>query len=81
MQTDKAAMRRVSSLKIDMRLQRKRKYPDGKKVRKKNAQDILEYDVHVVKARYDEERRSWMYTLTDWEQKELPGETEETRLG
>lgn len=64
-----------------MGLQRPRKYPDGKKIWKKNAQDLFEYEVHVVSARYDEERQSWMYTLTDWEKKALSGETDETRLG
>lgn len=62
-------------------LQRPRKFPDGRKIRKKNSSNILEYDVHVVKARYDEELQSWMYTLTDYEQKALSGETQETMLG
>lgn len=64
-----------------MGLQRPRKYPDGKKIWKKNAQDIFEYVVHVVSARYDEGCQSWMYTLTDWEKKAMSGETDETRLG
>ena len=55
-------------------------YFNGDKTRKKNPQGIAEYDVHVVSARYDEERATWMYTLTDWEQKEMLGETEETGL-
>lgn len=64
-----------------MRMQRPRRFPDGKKTRKKNAQGILAFDVHVVSARYDEKEKSWMYTLEDWQQNPLPGETEETKLG
>ena len=63
-----------------MSLQPDQKFPNGKKVRKENLQGILEYDVHVVSARYDPECKEWMYTLTDWEKNALPGETEETKL-
>ena len=45
-----------------------------------NAQGIYDAIVHVVSARYDGGEREWMYTLTDFEQKELSGETPETRL-
>lgn len=68
-------------LKPDMSLQRKRKYEDGKKIMKKNDHDILIFEVYVVSARYDEEGQSWIYKLTDWERKEIDGETKETMLG
>ena len=60
--------------------QPERKFPNGKKIRKQNAQGIFEYDVHVVSARYDAELKEWMYTLTDWEKKPITGETEEEKL-
>ena len=64
-----------------MGLQRPRKFSDGHMTMKMNPQGILEYDVHVVNARYDKKRKEWMYKLTDWEGKAMSGETEETKLG
>ena len=49
-------------------------------MRKMNAQGIYDTIVHIVSARYDGGERECMYILTDFEQKELPGETPETRL-
>ena len=46
-----------------------------------NAQGIFDKTVHVVSARYDTGEKEWMYTLTDYEHKEMSGETQETRLG
>lgn len=60
---------------------RPRKHTNGKKLRKKNAQGIPQYDVSIVSARYDNERHSWMYTLMDWRNESIFGETEETMLG
>ncbi|KAL9134428.1 MAG: hypothetical protein Q9175_004387 [Cornicularia normoerica] len=60
---------------------RPRKHGDGKKLRKQNAQGILQYNVSVVRARYDHVRHSWMYTLNDWQNEPIAGETEETKLG
>lgn len=61
--------------------QRPRKWEDKKKLRKKNAQGILQYDVTIVSARYDDKHHSWMYTLDDWHNERIPGETAETMLG
>ena len=57
-----------------------RAFSDGEKAQKANQAGIYEYIVYVVSARYDEERKEWMYKLTDWERKAMPGETEETKL-
>ena len=64
----------------DIRLQPKQEYSIGSTARKMNTSGIYEYEVHVVGARYDSGRKEWMYTLTDWEGKAMPGETEETKL-
>lgn len=69
-----------SAVRSDLVPQRPRKYADKKKLRKQNAQGVPEYNVSVVSARYDDVRRSWMYTLKDWEDKPIAGETEETKL-
>ena len=61
--------------------QRPQKWKAGKKLRQKNAQGILQYDVSIVSARYDNERRSWMYTLKDYRNQLIAGETKETMLG
>ena len=66
---------------FDMSLQPDREFANGETIRKANPQGILEYVVHVVSARYDEERKEWMYKLTDWEGKAMSGETDETKLG
>ena len=66
---------------FDMSMQPEREFSNGKRIWKQNTQGILEYVVHVVSARYDEERMEWMYKLTDWEGKAMSGETEETKLG
>ena len=66
---------------FDMSLQPGREFSDGDTTRKQNPQGIPEYVVHVVSARYDEERKEWMYKLTDWEGKAMSGETGETKLG
>ena len=58
-----------------------REFYDGERIRKANSQGIFEYVVNVVSARYDEERKEWMYKLTDWEGKAMSGETAETMLG
>ena len=61
--------------------QRQRKWlPDGLKLRKKNAQGILQYDVSIVSARYDHEHHTWMYKLNDWQDKPIEGETAEIML-
>ena len=65
----------------DLVLQRPRKYEDEQNLRMENAQGILEYDVSVVSARYDEEQHKWMYTLNDWQNERIAGETPETKLG
>ena len=46
-----------------------------------NAQGILEFDVSVVSARYDDQQRKWMYTLNDWKNERIPGEVPEGKLG
>ena len=67
--------------KSDQVLQRPRKYADSKKLRLKNAQGILQQNVSIVSARYDDQRHSWMYTLNDWEDQRIADEAEETKLG
>lgn len=68
-------------MRSDLVPQRKRKYADKKKLRKKNAQGILQYSVSIVSARYDDVRHKWMYTLNDWQNERITGETEEKELG
>lgn len=70
-----------SAVRADVDSQRPQKFTVGKKLRKKNAQGILQYNVSIVSARYDKARRSWMYTLKDWQNEGIDGETEETKLG
>ena len=65
----------------DLVPQRQRKFKDGKQLMKKNAQGILQYNVSIVSARYDSEHHSWMYTLNDWRNERIPGETTEKMLG
>ena len=60
--------------------QRPRKHEDGKKLRKQNASGIFEFDVSVVRARYDDQAHKWMYTLNDWQNARIPGETQEKEL-
>lgn len=69
------------AVKSDLDLQRPRKWADGKKLRKKNAQGILLSNVSIVSARYDYESHSWMYILNDWQDQRIDGETKETMLG
>ena len=68
-------------MKSDLVPQRPRKWKeDGKKLRRKNDQGMLQYEVFIVSARYDKGRHSWMYTLDDWKHERIPGETEEKLL-
>ena len=69
------------AVRSDLIRQRPRKHADGKTLRKKNAQGILQYIVSIVSARYDNSRHSWMYTLNDYANERIAGETEETKLG
>ncbi|KAL2055847.1 hypothetical protein ABVK25_004091 [Lepraria finkii] len=69
--------RRVS----DTAQQRPRKFPDGKKLRKKNSQGAFTWDVTVVSARYDNIGHTWWYTLKDWQKKDIDGQTPEKQLG
>lgn len=64
-----------------MKPQRPKNFKYGKKLWKQNAQGIHEYEVSIVSARYDNVRHSWMYTLKDWKNERVAGETEETKLG
>lgn len=68
-------------MRSDLFPQRPRRFADGRKLRKKNAQGILQYNVSIVSARYDDERHKWMYTLKDWLDRLLDGEAEERMLG
>ena len=68
-------------MRSDLVPQRWRKYGDGKKLRMKNAQGILQYNVSIESARYDPAQHSWMYTLKDWQNEQIAGETKETELG
>ena len=38
------------------------------------------HDVSIVSARYDDQAHKWMYTLNDWENARISGETEEKEL-
>ena len=68
-------------MRSDLAPQRDRKWDDQKKLRLKNAQGILAYQVIIVSGRYDEGHHSWMYKLKDWQSKPIAGETRETMLG
>ncbi|KAL8688864.1 MAG: hypothetical protein Q9218_005331 [Villophora microphyllina] len=59
---------------------RDRKWKDGKKLRKKNSQGILEFVVTVVDAQYDEIKHQWMYELKDYQDLPIEGLTKETDL-
>ena len=60
--------------------QRPRKYEDEKPLRKMNSQGLFVHDVSIVSARYDDQVHKWMYTLNDWQNVRIPGETEEKEL-
>ena len=68
-------------MKSNLGPQRPRKYIDGKKLRKKNAQGILQYNVSIVSARFDNTRHAWMYKVKDWQDQPMTEEVEETKLG
>ncbi|KAL8809299.1 MAG: hypothetical protein Q9223_001700 [Gallowayella weberi] len=59
---------------------RKRKYNDGKKLRKKNSQGMFEFDVTIVSAQYDSAKHRWEYTLKDYAGNPIAGTTKETDL-
>lgn len=61
--------------------QRPRKYANGRKLKKKNGQGILEYTVTIVSAVYDNNLHKWLHTLKDWQGKAIGGMTAETDLG
>ncbi|KAL8792869.1 MAG: hypothetical protein Q9195_004511 [Heterodermia aff. obscurata] len=65
----------------DPRIQRPRKYKDGKRLRKKNDQGLFVYDVTIVSAEYDSRIHRWLYTLDDFEGKRIDGTTREIDLG
>ena len=69
-----------STVKFDLVPQRERKWGDGKKLQKKDAQGIPKYVVYIVSARYDNGQRTWMYTLNDWKNERIAGETPERML-
>lgn len=47
----------------------------------KNAQGVFDYSVTVISARWDDDSKEWMYTLTDWAGRRIAGETRERQLG
>ena len=47
---------------------------------KRNSQGLFVHDVSIVSARYDDKAHKWMYTLNDWQNARIPGETEEKEL-
>ncbi|KAL6718278.1 hypothetical protein ACLMJK_004366 [Lecanora helva] len=65
----------------DWSWQRKRKFPDGKKVWKQNKNGVREDFVTIVSADYDYQRSGWMYTLKDGNGQLIGGKTPETLLG
>ena len=69
-----------SAVNSDLVSQRPRKHDDEKKLRKKNSQGLFVHDVSIVSARYDDQEHKWMYTLNDWQNVRIPGETQETEL-
>ena len=66
---------------LNSNLQRARKWVNGKILMKKNAQGIFEFEVTVFSARYDDTRHRWLYTLLDYKDQPIAGETPEVELG
>ena len=57
----------------------RRKYPDGKKLRKIH-KGIYEHEVTIVSASYDSSKHKWMYKLGDCHGEQMAGQTEEVQL-
>ncbi|KAL8628458.1 hypothetical protein Q9189_005817, partial [Teloschistes chrysophthalmus] len=58
--------------------QRERRWKNGKKLRKKDSKGILQWDVTVVDATYDEGRHQWMYKLKDYQQLPIADKNDHT---
>ena len=61
-------------------MQRPQRFSAGKKIWKQNEEGILEYEVTVVSAVYDDKKHAWMYTLKDHKGEPIAGKTPELEL-